>query len=90
MRNKCWYLIAANGEQDVLFGDLEACREHGFQICLISVLPKAGHFPSAGHLYTKHHVSTSQSREGELGNLENMRQTEWWLDKFQVGSLLSE
>lgn len=90
MRNKCWNLIAANGEQDVLFGDLEACREHGFQICLISVLPKAGHLPSAGHLYTKHHVSTSQSREGELGNLENMRHTEWWLDKFQVGSLLSE
>lgn len=88
--NKCRYLIAANGEQDVLFGDLEACREHGFQIGLISVLPKAGHLTSAGHLYAQHHVSTSQPREGKLRNLENTRHAERPQDKFQVCSPLSE
>lgn len=59
----CKYLVAANGEQDVLLGDLEACGEHGFEVGLVSVLPKTGHLTSAGHLHTEHHVSTGQARE---------------------------
>lgn len=57
------YLIAANGEQDVLFGDLEARGEHGFEVSLVPVLPKAGHLASAGHLHAEHHVSSGQPRE---------------------------
>lgn len=63
------YLIAANGEQDVLLGDLEAGGEHGLQVRFVSVLPKTGHFSSAGHLHPEDHVSSGQPGEGELRNL---------------------
>lgn len=69
------YLVAADGEQDVLLGDLESCGEHGFEVRLVSVLPKAGNFPGAGHLHPEHHIGPGKAREGELGNLENGRHT---------------
>lgn len=59
----CWYLEAANGEQDVLFGDLEACGQHSFEVRLVSVLPKAGHLTGAGHLHPEHHVGSGQPGE---------------------------
>lgn len=63
------YLIAANGQQDVLLGDLKASAEHGLEVRLATALPKAGHFPGAGHFYAQHHISTRQTRERELGHL---------------------
>lgn len=57
------YLIAANGQQDVLLGDLKASAKHGLEVGLATALPKAGHFPSTGHLHTQHHISTRQAGE---------------------------
>jgi len=65
------YLIAADGEQDVLFRDLEARGEHGFEVSLVPVLPKTGHLAGAGHLHPEHHVGSGQARERKLGNLED-------------------
>lgn len=65
------YLVTANGQQNVLLGDLEACAEHGLQIGLVSVLSKAGHLPSAGHFYPQNHISPGQTRERELGDLRD-------------------
>ncbi|TRY86951.1 hypothetical protein DNTS_000644, partial [Danionella cerebrum] len=56
-------------EENVLFGDFEPCAEHGFEIRLISVLPKASHLSSAGHLNPQNHICSGQSRERELRNL---------------------
>lgn len=67
----CRYLIAANGEQNVLLGDLEASGQHGFEVCFISVLTKAGHLTSACHLHAEHHVGAGKPRKGKLRNLEN-------------------
>lgn len=67
------YLVAANGEQDVLLGDLEARGEHGFEVSLVSVLPEAGHLAGAGHLHAEHHIGSGQPREGELRNLQERR-----------------
>lgn len=66
------HLVAADGEQDVLLGNLEACGEHGFEVSFIPVLPKTGYFPSAGHLHAEHHVSSSQPREGKLRDLQDI------------------
>lgn len=63
------YLVTADGEQNVLLGDFEAGAEHGLEVGLIAVLPKARHLPSTGHLHTQHHISPGQPREGELGHL---------------------
>lgn len=63
------YLVTTDREQNVLFGDFEASAEHGFEIGLISVLPEAGHFSSAGHLNTQNHICSSQPGKGELRNL---------------------
>lgn len=71
--SSCVYLVAADGQQDVLFRDLEACGEHSFEVSLVSVLAKAGHLASAGHLHPEHHIGSSQPREGELGNLEEQQ-----------------
>lgn len=66
------YLIAADGEQDVLLGDLEACGEHGFEVSLVLVLPKTSYFSSAGHLHPEHHISSGQPRERKLRDLEDI------------------
>lgn len=66
------YLIAADGEQDVLLGDLEACGEHGFEVSLVPVLPKTSYFSSAGHLHPEHHISSGQPRERKLRDLEDI------------------
>lgn len=67
------YFVAADGEQDVLFRDLEASGEHGLEVRFVSVLPKTGHFSGAGHLHPEHHVGSGQPGEGELRNLEDGR-----------------
>lgn len=54
-------LVTPNGQQDVLLGNLEASTQHGFQVGLTTILPKAGHFTCAGHLYPQHHIGTCQS-----------------------------
>lgn len=74
----CWYLIAADGEQDVLLRDLKARGEHGFEVSLVAVLPKTGHLSGAGHLHPQHHISSSQAREGKLWDLRacDTRRTE--------------
>lgn len=64
------YLVAADGEQDVVLGDLEARGQHGFEVSFITVLSKTGHFSRAGHLHPEHHVGSGQAREGELRNLK--------------------
>lgn len=46
------YLVTTNGEKNILFREFEASADHGFKIRLVSVLPKAGHLSSAGHLHT--------------------------------------
>ena len=66
------YLKAADGEQDVLLGDLEARGEHGFEVRLVTVLPETGHLAGAGHLDPEHHVSSGQAGKGKLRNLECM------------------
>lgn len=63
------YLIAANGQQDVLLGDLKTSTEHGLEVGFAAALPKASYFPSTGHLHTQHHVSPRQAGERELGHL---------------------
>ncbi|TNN53468.1 hypothetical protein EYF80_036310 [Liparis tanakae] len=65
------YLIAADGEQDVLFRDLEARGEHGFEVSLVPVLPETGHLAGAGHLHPEDHVGSGQARERKLGDLED-------------------
>lgn len=64
-----WYLVAANGQKDVLLWDLKPSAEHGFEVGLTTALSKASHLSSAGHLYAQHHVSTRQAGEGELRHL---------------------
>ena len=54
------YLKAANGDKDVLLGDLEAGAELGLEVGLIAVLPEAGHLPGTGHLHAQQHVRTLQ------------------------------
>ena len=41
------YLEAANGEEDVLLGQLEACALQGLEVCLIVILSEAGDLPCA-------------------------------------------
>lgn len=64
-----WYLVAANGQKDVLLWDLKPSAEHSFEVGLTTALSKASHLSSAGHLYAQHHVSTRQAGEGELRHL---------------------
>lgn len=55
------YLVAADGQQDVLLWDLKASAEHGFEVGFATALSKAGHLSSTGHLYTQYHVSAGQA-----------------------------
>ena len=54
------YLKAANGDKDVLLGDLEAGAELGLEVGLIAVLPEAGHLPGTGHLHAQQHIRALQ------------------------------
>lgn len=58
----CVYLIAADGEQDVLAWDLEAGAHLGLKVSLVAILPEAGHLARAGHLHAQQDIGSCQPR----------------------------
>lgn len=63
------YLEAANGEEDVLLGQLEASALQRLEVCLIVVLSETGNFPCARHLHPQFNICPQEPGKGELGNL---------------------
>lgn len=64
-----FYLEAANGEEDVLLGQLEACALQCLEVRLIVILSEASDLPCARHLHPQFNVRPQEPGEGELGNL---------------------
>ncbi|KAF3384345.1 hypothetical protein F1880_003105 [Penicillium rolfsii] len=63
-------LVGTNGEQNVTLGQTEASGEQSLEVGLVLVTTERSDLTSGSHLNTKNWISTRQTREGELGDLD--------------------